>query len=469
MRKFIGRESEIQELNRLYRAKEAKLAVIYGRRRVGKSSLMEQFMADKKHLRFEGLEHLRTKDQIAQFMADLSRQVGDPLLGALDLENWSPVFDYLTRFFSQQNKKYVIFFDEFQWLAANQTKLVSLLKKYWDVHWSRQNIMLVLCGSVSSYMVSRVIKSKAFYGRINLEICLQALSSEESFKLLDGKRDIDEILRYSLILGGIPKYLNEIDPNQSFDQNMNRLFFTKNAVFFNEYERIFYSQFKEYKIYEGIVRYLKDTPRSLEEIAAHLKISSGGGVKSYLENLEQSLFITHYVPYDKSVNSKLKKYKLTDEYLRFYFKYIEPNKKIIAGNTKRNLFDLLVKSHWNSWLGFSFENFCLKNAMHLAELMGFSEQVLQWGPYFHRRDHAFQIDLVYLRADKVVTICEIKYHNEPITVTVIREVERKRRLLTIPRGYTVEKALISRFGPDAALQKLDYFHHFLQGIHLFKV
>lgn len=465
---FIGRHQEIQELTQLYCSKEAKLAVIYGRRRVGKSRLIEQFMVGKRHLRFEGLEHLRTKDQLTYFMKDMSRQLHDPLLQEVSLDSWAPVFDRLTRFFDEQNEKIILFLDEFQWLAAGQTKLVSLLKKYWDLYWSKQRVMVILCGSVSSYMLKRVILSKALYGRISWELCLQPLSPAESLQLLGAKRDPDEVLQYSLVLGGIPKYLKEINPNQSFEQNINKLFFTQAGMFLHEYKRIFYSQFKEHKIYEEIVRYLKDYPHTLDEIAVQLKVSSGGGFKSYLENLEKALFITGYIPYDKQQNSKLKRYKLTDEYLRFYFKYIEPNIKLISNNQRRNLFNQLVKPVWHPWLGFAFENFCLKNALYLAEIMGFAECVIQWGPFFKRGDKAFQINLIYLRSDKVVTICEIKYTQHLVPISVVHEVEKKCQLLEIPRGYTLERVLICRFGSEKSLQELNYFHHIIAAEDFFK-
>ena len=130
--KFVGRNQELDDLDRLYKAKESKLAVIYGRRRIGKSSLVDHFMLDKKHLRFEGLEQGRTDAQIAQFMFDLSEQTGDELLKQVRFNSWLPVFDYLTKYFSQAKDKYILFMDEFQWLAVNQSKLISLLKKYWD-------------------------------------------------------------------------------------------------------------------------------------------------------------------------------------------------------------------------------------------------------------------------------------------------------------------------------------------------
>ena len=322
---FVGRKSELEELNSLYQNPRANLVVIYGRRRVGKSTLIEKFMKGKLHLSFEGLEKVRTKGQIKHFTERLIKQLNEfAELSLMNFETWSSLFDYLTTYFETCDNKCILFLDEFQWLAVNQYKLVSLIKFYWDNHWSKQNVMLILCGSVSSYMTKKVIRSKALYGRINWELCLEPLPPDEIYELLDGKRSQDEILLYSLVFGGIPKYLQEIDPNKSFDQNINKLFFIKNALFSNEYSRIFYSQFKEHKTYEAIVSALKDKPLSLDEITKETNISSGGALTYYLYNLEQAAFITSYVPYNKNLNSKLVKYKLTDEYIRFYFKICCP-------------------------------------------------------------------------------------------------------------------------------------------------
>lgn len=466
--RFVGRTLEQEELESLYRAPDAKLVVVYGRRRIGKSTLIEKFIQNKPHLSLEGLEKVRTKGQLHQATHHLAEHIADPLLRNATFEDWASLFDYLTHYFSNSPKKQVLFLDEFQWLAVNQSKLVSIIKSYWDRHWSKQNVMLILCGSVSSYMVKRVIRSKALYGRINWELCLQPLAPNEIAQLLDHKRSQDEILLYSMILGGIPKYLKEIDPHKSFEQNMNRLFFMRNSLFSEEYHRIFFSQFKEHKIYESIIQALRSAPLSQEEIAKATSLSSGGGLKSYLNNLERSAFITHYVPYNKAMNSKLIKYKLTDEYLRFYFKYIIPHLKLIQTNSKHNLFTQLVKPHWQPWLGFAFENFCLKNAMYLAEKMGFAHHVLQWGPLFHQGDTQFQVDLIYERQDNVITVCELKYYNKPISVSVVHEVERKCALIQLPRGYTMEKALITRFGIDDALKTLNYFHHVLTIDDFFK-
>lgn len=459
---FIGRDAELKDLNELYQSNNSSLIVIYGRRRIGKTTLVEKFIAKKPHLRFEGLEQGGTQAQLSQVVYDFGKQINNPLLSQVKIEAWAPLLDHLTKIFSQSKEKYILFLDEFQWLAANQSKLVSLIKKYWDQCWSKQKVMLILCGSVCAYMIKNVVGSKALYGRITQEMCLEGLSPIEIYQLLEGKCSIDEILQYSIVLGGIPQYLKELNPHQSLDQNINRLFLTKNGSLVNDYQGIFFSQFKKPHIYEKIVRYLQGSPKSLQEIATKLKMTSSGGVKLYLANLEKALFITSYTPYDKTGKTKLIKYKLTDEYLRFYYKYVEPNRQLILANQHKNLFAQLVKPVWQTWLSCAFENFCLRHAWFLADLMGFQDELIQWGPYFHRQDIGFQIDLLYLRKNKIITLCELKYQDAPISVQVVREVEKKAALITLPRGYVLEKALISRLGPDKSLKELGYFQHTIQ-------
>ena len=279
---FIGREYELAKLEELYKANTSKLVVVYGRRRIGKSALIEQFIKNKNCLHFEGIEGASTKGQLSQLIHDLSNQAHDPLLKEVKLNTWHPILDYFTKLFSQQKGKTILFLDEFQWLSVNQSNLVSLIKKAWDNHWSKQNIMLILCGSVCSFMTSRVISSKALYGRIHWECNLPPLNAIESYTLLGKRRSTDEAMLYLLTLGGIPKYLNELDKKKSFEQNINALLFNKDGFLFNDYEKIFYSQFREYQTYETIVKHLKDKPTTLSEISDKLNLISGGGLKYYL-------------------------------------------------------------------------------------------------------------------------------------------------------------------------------------------
>ncbi|MFW5887324.1 MAG: AAA family ATPase [Bacteriovoracia bacterium] len=460
---FIGRNEEIHDLEKLYNEERSSFVVVYGRRRIGKSSLIDKFCSNKSSMRFEGIEGEHSAEQITQFQRDLKKQVDDKFLKQMNFSKWEDIFDYMTVQIKKSEKKLVLFFDEFQWMAASQSKLVSLLKKVWDNDWKKtQKVMLVLCGSVAPFMIRKVIKSNALYGRIDYELCLKGLGPKDVKKLIGGSRSIYEIFKYILILGGVPRYIEIINSKKSFEQNIQNLFFKSNSLLLSEYEKIFYSQFREHKNYEKIVKYLSNTPRNLQEISKHLKMESSGGVKSYLDNLEKALFVTSYVPYDRPDNSKLKKYKLSDEYIRFYLKYVYPNqKKIQSAPRNQSLFKTLVKDQWDSWLGFAFENFCLKNAYLLARKMGFADQVKNYGPFFSKGSKDFQIDLVFERFDNVITVCEMKYYNKKITTGVIAEVEKKLELLNIKKGMTVEKALISQFGADEKLAYSDYFHHYL--------
>ena len=462
---FFGREYELKELNELYDSSQSNLAVIYGRRRVGKSKLIQKFCDEKISLLFEGLENKTTKAQITHFHTTLLKQVQDRGLGDFKFTGWDGIFSYLTQWLAKQNgRKVIIFFDEFQWMSASRTSLVSLIKYYWDNEWKKYPLTLILCGSIASFMLEKVIKSKALYGRISLELHVHGLNPYEALKMFHNKRSQEECLKYLMIFGGIPKYLEEIQLNRSFEQNMERLCFRSNGLMTHEFERIFYNQFSEASLYLDIIQCIQFDILSLEQIAKKVKLSSGGGLKRYLNHLQAADFIKIYTPLGRKLTTKVKRYQLSDEYLLFYFKYMQPNMKLISENSSLNLFEKLVLPQWNSWLGFAFEKFCLKNAFHLSKVMGFSDQVIGFGPYFERSDKGFQIDLIFQRADHVYTICEIKYHHKAIGTSIIPEVEKKIELIKNSKelsisGITLEKCLISLYGPDQSLRDSKYFHH----------
>jgi predicted AAA+ superfamily ATPase len=465
--RIIGRTKELRLFKDLLSVNGAQLICVYGRRRIGKSFLLDHAFKNETCLKFEGLENEHTELQIKQFTQDLARQTGDRLLAKAKATEWFEILDKLTDILKGRKEKTVVLIDEFQWLAAQKSILVSLFKKYWDQEWSKCNVIFVLCGSVSSYMVKKVIKSKALYGRINLELNLGPLSLTECASFVSN-RSKNEVLKYYLTFGGVPKYWKLIEANKSYEQNIEKLFLQEEGYLFNEYEKVFYSQFKEPRMYETIVNHLIARPLTLEEIARKLNKKSSGSLKSYLDNLSVAGFLISYTPYNKSATTKLKKYKVSDEYVRYFFKFIKANQKIIKNNQmNKRLFERLIQPKWEVWSGFAFENFCLKNAISLAHKMGFDEYVETFGPYFNRNNQAnssgtgFQIDLLYKRSDRVITLCEIKYLKDLVTAKVIPEVERKIKHLEIPRGYTLEKALITVHGADKGLTQSKYFDHLL--------
>lgn len=464
MKTFLGREAELKNLEDRYKSKQGHIVCVYGRRRIGKSSLIEEFISrgNKPCYKFEGLENIRTPGQIQNFISALAEQSEKDYISSLQMHKWEEVLTYFTNEFIKNRKsksKLVIVLDELQWLAAKQSKLIALLKYYWDNHWKNANVLLILCGSVASYMVDRVIRSKALYGRIDLEILLRQLYPQEAKLFFRNKKSKQEILKYLMVFGGVPKYLELIDLKKSFNQNINDLCFSPEAYMLEEASKVFYSQFKETDIYLSIVELLKDKIYSFSEISTKLKLASGGGLKRYLRNLENANIIFAYSPSIFLPIAHNVKYKLSDEYLIFYFKFIYPNISIIKKEGMSKIFEKRCEISWQPWLGFAFERFCIRHAMYLASIMGFADEVIDFAPYFSKSDHSFQIDLLYIRTDNVIVVCEIKYHEAPVGTQVIPEMERKIKLLKYPSKFSIQKAIISLNGLDEALVNSEYFDY----------
>lgn len=456
---LVGREEELKTLTQLEKSQKAELLVLYGRRRIGKSSLVQHFCKGKNALLFEAIEGASTKAQIEHFTVQLRSQIRDPLLEGVEFSDWNALFGYLTLYLERQKGKVILFFDELQWQAAGQTKLVGLLKYVWDNHWKKHAPFLILCGSIGSFMVRNVLRSKALYGRATAEMHLRGLSFAAAQAMLRGMRSDDEVLRYLLVFGGIPKYLEEIDPRKSFAQNMNRLCFSRDGVMVSEIDRIFASQFRGTSTYKRIVSELLSGPKRLKDISEALDMCSSGGVKEYLDNLILADLVDVSVPLGRTESSKSKSYRISDEFLCFYTKFILPNLKLIRQETSGDLFARLSAKSLEPWLGLAFERFCLKNAGLLARTMGFGDHVVDWGSVTSREGAGFQIDLAFSRNDKVITLCEIKYWLEPVDASVIASMERKCALFKAARNVTVERALITAHGVEDSLQKAGYFHH----------
>lgn len=467
---IIGREQELEELNKDYDHPKSSLIVIYGRRRIGKSSLVQHYATEKPFLSFEAIEGETTPKQIEHFISQLLHQVDDEFLPQITFTTWDQVFRYLTVKLKERKKndrKQVLFFDEFQWMAANQSSLVSLLKYFWDNEWKKLKVQLILCGSIASFMINKVIKSKALYGRIDVEKVITELRPFELRQFLNKDRTLHEVLKYILIMGGVPKYFELIGRRESFEKNIQRMAFSGSGYLFNDYEKIFYGQFREYKTYEKIIHFISEKPQALEAISRHLKMKSSGGIKRYLQNLEAARFIRSYKPIQKTKTSVVK-YKIFDEYLIFYFRFIQPHRKEIEGDIKNNVFLKKVKPTWSPWLGIAFENFCLKYNTVICEALGVRDLVVEVGPYFERKSpEGFQIDLLIKRTDHTWTLCECKYYDKLVGVEAIKEFQKKMSLVDIPRGISVEKVLITVNGADSSVRKLEYFDRILSIEDLF--
>jgi hypothetical protein len=321
-------------------------------------------------------------------------------------------------------------------------------------------------------MINSVIKSKALYNRSQYEFPLKELNLIEAKAMLDGYSNTETFDAY-LTIGGIPEYLKRLRNKQSVYLNLCKESFVPGAFFATEYERIFTSSLASNKHYRQIIAFLSRRRfATRNEMMKHLKLSSGGGLSDELLDLEVCGFIDRYLPYQVSDRSHLVRYCISDAYLQFYFRFIEPAaKKIEQGDFRSNPLQALNMSAYQQWLGYAFERFCRKYHRQIATLLGFQAVKYRSGAYFSRKtadeDPGFQIDLLFDREDKVLTICEVKYSQTPLSSKVIEEFERKLQLLPNQRKKTIQKVLISNRGPDPSLQRRPYFDAFIQLDDLF--
>lgn len=461
MKGFIGRKREQERLHSLGSANEPAIVIVYGRRRVGKTELLEQAFRKRNILKFEGIEGLSKEEQFANAMRQLAKYTKDELLTKVTISSWSEFFDLLNRY--TQEGCWTIYLEELQWLANYDSQLIAELKYFWDNHFRRNSeIILVLCGSAPSFMLDKVVHSKALYNRSQHELHLKELSISETKAFL-GQHSNREVFDAYLTVGGIPEYLKWLNKKSSVFLSLCSNAFTSGSFFFREYEKIFTSHLANNSHYREVIMALSQHKfLSREALAKKLKISSGGTLSKILVDLEKCGFISKYHPYNLSDRTNVIRYAIADNYLHFYFNFIYPIRNRIKNGDYDDAPTSAIKmDSYAKWLGFAFERWCRRYNRTIAKILGFSGVNYQSGAYFSRstdkEDAGYQIDLIFDRADNVYTICEIKYLQSPARTKVIAEMEKKLALFPNKGNKTLHKVLICNEGAEPSLLDRAYF------------
>ncbi|MBI4924537.1 MAG: AAA family ATPase [Bdellovibrio sp.] len=476
-KKFIGRIKEQALLTDFIERPGSRIAVIYGRRRIGKSELIHTVCLNRRTFYFEGLENQPKKNQISNFMLQLPRQNATEQNGVKSKKStswptsWKEAFLELLPYLSYLKESSVIVLDEFQWMANYRSDAVSDLKMVWDQYLSKTGCKLILCGSLASYMLKKVIRSTALYGRTELLISLDELKLSEAKDFFEN-RSTNELFEAFLLFGGVPLYLELISQEPSVVLGIEKLAFSPAGYFVDEFNRIFESHFVKNRTYKQIVQTLMQYPYGIfrHDLAKKLNQSNSGTFSDLLYDLESTGFIKGWRPLDKKSNSKILKYMLSDKYSLFYHVFISPNiAKILEGN--KNIYSRLRNSpSFNSWIGRSFELTCTKHSLEISKILGFSGIDYSSGPYFRAKTKAqkgVQFDLVFDRADHVITVCEMKWTENPPGVEVIESVQKKIAVSPdIFANKTVQKILITRMEPSKELIRSGYFYRIIKASEL---
>lgn len=277
-------------------------------------------------------------------------------------------------------------FDEFPWLGAGRTRIVSELKLHWDRWKKNTNLALFLCGSVASFMTKHVLHSQALHNRKTFEMNLGPLSPREAGEFIS-RRSLREKAQLYMCLGGVPKYLEQIDAKQSVEKNLNRLAFTRNGFFVTEFETLFKEQFRSVKNYEAITRALAEGPKDLTSLGALTGTSRGGGFQAQVDNLVQAEFVREYRPVKigRHARTRTIRYRPVDPFLLFYFRYVHANRALIAKNRKENLFRSIVGPTQQQYYGYAWERLCEDALGEILSRLDISlADILYMGPYFQR-------------------------------------------------------------------------------------
>lgn len=392
-------------------SERSEFVVVYGRRRIGKTFLVRRFFKDNYAFSFVGKHEMRREQQLTEFAKELMRYSHSTFVP--QLKNWTEAFDALQRLLETYNisGKKVVFFDEMPWMDTPKSDFVSALENFWN-GWAnmRDDIVLVACGSATSWMVDKLLHNQGgLFNRITKKIYLRPFKLSEMEQYLDEKHfgwNRYQIAQCYMILGGIPFYLTLLNPKLSLLSNIDELFFADaHAMLRTEYNELYSTLFKRPDNYLAVIRMLTERKEGFTRKEINEKTKLGGAALSkILSDLEQCDFIFSYARYGNAKNNAI--YRIKDFYTLFYYKYVN------GIDTKDSLrwTHLSSTPQVSSWQGFSFELLCLLHLDEIKKALGIDRILNDASAWRSKQpEQNTQIDLVIERADHNINLCEMKF------------------------------------------------------------
>ncbi len=410
---LVSREEEKQRLQLALESNKPELIALTGRRRVGKTFLVRKAYENHIKLEVTGLQKDKQKAQLHNFLISM-RAYGLYIDSVKAPSNWLDAFYLLTQQLEKQqfSEKYVVFFDELPWMAGKRSDFITGFSYFWNSWASKQHIVVVICGSATSWMIEKVINDKGgLHNRITDIVHLHPFTLKETEEFLIAKNikyPRYQVLLIYMALGGIPMYLDFVSRDLSAVQNINYLCFRETGFLFDEFNRLFPALFERHERHTSIVKALSTKQKGLtrKEILKLTKLPNGGSFSKTLKELRQSDFIKTFSGIGKKKKDTL--FRLTDSYCLFYLSQIEPNK-----DSQTLDFDQLFQTPaFKSWSGYAYENVCFAHIAQIKHKLGISGMLTKVFSYVAKPIDGLpgtQIDLLVDRIDGTIHICEIKF------------------------------------------------------------
>lgn len=434
---LIGRQQERTILQKALTSNEAEMVAILGRRRVGKTFLVNTVYQEQIVFEITGIQNAPLQRQLKNFTYQLSEFSGQKVDKPSD---WFDAFVLLIDYLKQVKSggKKVVFFDELPWLATAKSGFLQGLSFFWNSWAVKQHIVVVICGSAASWMIQKVVNHKGgLHNRITKRIHLAPFNLAETAAYLKSKNinlDHYQITQLYMAMGGIPHYLKEVEQGKSAVQNIDAICFSETGLLKNEFTRLYTSLFKNAEQHIVIVRTLAQKKQGLtrNQIIQLAGLSDGGSTKRILEELQFSGFVSSYYPFGKKKKDML--YRLTDEYSLFYLHFIEQKM-----TQETEIWQQLSQTPtYKSWSGYAFESICLKHIQQIKKALGIGGVYSEASTFYKKGTQylkGVQIDLLIDRKDHVITLFEIKFYNAPFVLTKAYA-EQLREKMAIFRAAT---------------------------------
>lgn len=444
---IIGRKKEIEQLHDAYKSEYSEFVAVYGRRRVGKTFLVRE--AFDYHFTFQhaGLAKSNMKKQLTAWKSSLK---DSGLKVGSSPKNWIEAFDLLKDLIRQSSEeKKVIFIDEMPWMDTKRSEFLPALEHFWN-SWAsgRKDVLLVICGSTTSWIINKVIKNHGgLHNRVTHKVHLKQFTLNECLQYAESLKlgmTQKQVLECYMVMGGVPFYWSFLDRRLGLAQNIDRIFFDDDAVLKSEYDELYSSLFREPEIYVQVISTLgqKKIGMTREELVSEGKLSENGKLTRVLEDLEYCGFIRKYCLLGKKTKGAV--FQLTDFYTLFYFRFIKNNTRGDKMFWSRSI----GTSMHNQWCGLAFERVCLTHVDQIKTALsigGVMSSEAAWYSTMNKKNSAMargaQIDLLIDRNDDIIDMCEMKYYTEEVVLDEEEGNKITNRMLRLREESKTEKAV----------------------------
>lgn len=442
---ILGREEEKQQLQNCIDSRESQLVIVYGRRRVGKSFLINQFFDERFDFKLVGDNKQSKEEQLFNFYDELKRQTGKNVAVPKD---WREAFfqlrDYLETFTDE--KKHIIFFDEMPWLDNQKSGFLAAFEYFWNSFGAaKNNLVCIVCGSATAWLVDNFDQNKGgLFNRQNCRIYLEPFTLRETEQFLITQKNINwsryDICECYMILGGIPYYLNQLSRNLTYSENIDNLFFKKRGALWDEFDHLYNTLFSNAQSHIKIVEAVssKRIGLSRKEIIEKTKLNDNSEITKMLRNLVDSGFLRAYPFFGKKKQGTF--YQLSDFFTMFYYRFIKEN----YGKDEHFWSHSIDSPARRAWVGFTFEQLCkdhISQIKHKLSIGGVSSEESAWFTKADEVHDGAQIDLLIDRRDRIITVCEMKFSEKPFVIDKDYDLELREKMGTFRDITGTKKAV----------------------------